>query len=239
MKLKLSSVLFTLSLGVMAAPKYSATVFERPFTMPQNSFESTLMFSNDKMMLLGADYGITDDIQLGLGWDGFETVRTNNIAPTQSIAVNAAAFLFSTRYASSMATVSMPLHFDKMAVQSVSLGVPTYVPVVRGRLNLVFLENLIELKWLDRASADFKFETRVSWQATRSLCLNLITSPAILSTSGNHTHLIDVTPLKFKALYAITPMIDVFGSVGFDNIQNAAGFSGMLGVGFRGGDIEG
>ena len=71
MKLGLSAVLLTLSLGALAAPKYSATVFQRPFTMPQNSFESSLFFSDQNKASLGVDYGITDDFQIGLSWNGF------------------------------------------------------------------------------------------------------------------------------------------------------------------------
>ncbi len=236
MKLALKAVLLTLSLGAVAAPKYSVTVFERPFTMPRNSFESVLHFTDDNMLALGADYGITDHTQIGLGWDGFDTAGN---MPTQKISFNAAQFLFSTRHVSSMATFSMPFNFNRMVLQEVSLGMPTYIPLVRGKVNLVLLENLAKINWLAETYADFKIETRLSWQATHALCLNLITSPATLSTSGNHAHIIQATPLKFKALYAITPMVDVFGSIGLNNIQNASGLSGMLGVALRGGDIEG
>lgn len=212
------------------------TVFQRPFTMPQNSFQSSLNFSNSNMLMLGADYGITDKFQIGLGWEGLDTAGK---LPTQKLSLNAAHFLFSTPYASSMAVFNMPFYFDRMVLQQVNLSLSTYIPLVRGHLNLVLLEDLVKFSWLTDTAADFKISTRLSWQATQALCLNLVTSPATLSTSGEHTHIIQKTPLELRALYAVTPMVDIVGSLGFDNIQNASGFSAMLGVLLRGGDIEG
>ena len=119
---------------------------------------------------------------------------------------------------------------------------PTYIPLVRGHLNLVLLENLATLNWKESVNAEFAFHIRLSWQATHSLCLNLSTTAGILNTSGSHKHLFDTTPLNFSALYAITPMIDVLGQVGYKNLQTTNGSTGltmMLGVLFRGGEIEG
>lgn len=229
-------LLFVFSLSSLAATKYSMAVFQRPFTMPQNSFESSLRFSNANILMLGADYGITDQFQIGLGWEGMDTAGK---LPMQKISLSAAHFLFSTSYVSSMAILTLPFHFDRMVLQQVNLSLSTYVPLVRGRLNLVLLEDLVKFSWLTDTYADFKISTRLSWQTTHALCLNLITSPVTLSTSGNHAHIIQATPLHFSALYAVTPMVDVVGSIGLDNIQNAAGFSAMLGVALRGGDIEG
>lgn len=233
------ALLSTLSLGLLATEKFPMTVFERPFTMPRNSFESTLFFSDNNLLMLGADYGITDHTQIGLGWGGLDTKES---APVQKISVMASQFLFSTRHVSSMATLSIPLHFERMIFQEVNLSLPTYIPVVRGKFNVVLFENLAKLNWSAQTHADFKFETRLSWQATHVLCLNLITDLATVNTLGNHKHIGQATPLTFKVLYAITPMIDIMGSIGYDNIQkyeSTVGITGMLGVAFRGGDLEG
>lgn len=238
MKLGLSAVLLTLSLGALAAPKFSANVFQRPFTMPRNSFETGLIFDNNNIAQLAVDYGVTDKIQLGLSWKGLG----EDNAPAEAISLNAAAYLFSTRYVSSMAKLSMPIYFQTQVVQELSGGMPTYIPLVRGHLNLVLLENLATLNWKESVNAEFAFHVRLSWQATHSLCLNLSTTAGILNTSGSHKHLFDTTPLNFSALYAITPMIDVLGQVGYKNLQTTNGSTGltmMLGVLFRGGEIEG
>jgi hypothetical protein len=63
-----------------------------------------------------------------------------------------------------------------------------------------------------------------------------------MNTLGDHKHIGQATPLTFKALYAISPMLDIVGSIGYDNIQSfesTRGLTGMLGIAFRGGDIEG
>src|SRR3989338_2831091 len=166
MKLALKAVLLTLSLGASAAPKYSATVFQRPFTMPQNSFESRLSFSNKNVAELGFDYGITNDIQMGVSWDGFD--KSN--MPEQALSINAAAYLFSTRYVSSFAKLSMPIYFENQAIKEISAGMPTYIPLIRGKLNLLLLERLATVQWANETSADFAFNTKLSWQATHSLC---------------------------------------------------------------------
>lgn len=226
-----------LSLGLLATEKYPAAVFERPFTMPQNSFESSIRFDKGNVFQLGTIYGITDHTEIGLFWNGFGTAKA---MPEQAISLALAQFLFSTKHVSSMATLSVPFHFEQMVLNKVSLGLPTYVPIVRGKLNLVFLEDIATLQWKESTFAEFAFHVRLSWQATHSLCLSLVTTPGTLSTAGNHTHLIDVSPISLKALYAITPMFDVVGEAGFKNILQAKdNVVMMLGVSFRGGDIEG
>src|SRR3989338_156054 len=131
MKQIITAFFITMSLGTLAAPKYSATAFQRPFTMPKNSFESSLSFSNKNVAELGFDYGLTDLIQMGIGWRGLD----QNNQPTQALSINVAADLFSTPYASAMAKLSMPLYFQNQLIQEVSAGMPTYIPLVRGYLN--------------------------------------------------------------------------------------------------------
>ena len=161
--LALKIVLLTLSLGAFAGPKYSITVSERPFTMPQNSFETSLSFSNKSFALLNSVYGITDNFQLGLEWGGLDTGNF----PDQKVSLGAQHFLFSTPYLSGKGVMRMPFHFNRMVLQEIALGMPAYVPVVRGKLTLIFLENLITVKWLEDTKADFQFSTRLSWQATQ------------------------------------------------------------------------
>ncbi|MEI6807017.1 MAG: hypothetical protein WCK49_11050 [Myxococcaceae bacterium] len=239
MRLALNAVFLSLSLMTLATTKYPMAVFERPLTMPKNSFESALLFSDDHMMMLGADYGITDYTQIGLAWDGFETAES---APVQKISLIGAQFLFATDYVCSMAVVAMPLHFNDSVFREVSVSLPTYIPILREKFNIVLFENIVKLHWREEAQADFKFETRFVWQATHSLCLSLVTDWGTVNTSGAHKHIAQATPLIFEALYAITPMLDIVGVLGYDNIQSfesTKGLTGMLGIVFRGGDIEG
>ncbi|MEI6805835.1 MAG: hypothetical protein WCK49_04945 [Myxococcaceae bacterium] len=239
MRFVLVVAFFAISFSVLAAPKFSATVFQRPFTMPTNSFESSLSFDRGNFLKLGMDYGITDHTQIGLSWGGFSTAGAD---ATQSVSLNLAQFLFVTHYASSMAKFSMPFNFDRMVLNRIDFGMPTYVPVIRGHFNLVFLENLASLKWKEETLAEFAFHVRFSWQATHALCLNLTTSPGTVRTAGNHVHMGSILPVSAMAIYAVTPMVDIIADAGFGDvtdIRNLENFSMMLGVLVRGGDIEG
>lgn len=231
----LTAVLLTLSLGVFAGHRYSITVSQRPFTMPENSFETSLGFSNKSSVLLNSAYGITDNFQLGLEWGGLDTGNF----PDQKVSLSAQHFLFSTPYLSSKAVMKMPFYFNRMVLQEIALGMPAYVPLIRDKLTLVFLENLMTVKWLEDTKADFQFSTRLSWQATQSIWLYLSTNLGTLSTQGNHSHIVQATPLTFFALYAVTPMVDITAETGFKDIQNQTDFTVMLGVAIRGGNIEG
>jgi hypothetical protein len=225
----------SLSFTALSAP-FPVTVFQRPFTMPTNSFESSLRLDKDNVFKLGTVYGITDHTEIGLSWGGFKTAGAE---AAQSISLNLSQFLFSTRYLSSMATFSMPFNFERMVLQSIEIGMPTYVPIIREHFNLVFLEDIVKLNWKEQTYAEFAFHVRFSWQATHSLCLSLTTSPGKVSTSGNHVHIGNVLPVFASALYAVTPMVDITARAGFGNIQNVTNLTMMLGVAFRGGDIEG
>ncbi|MBH1989159.1 MAG: hypothetical protein I8H75_01260 [Myxococcaceae bacterium] len=231
-------VLGFVSIGAWSFAKYPMTVFSRPFTMPRNSFETALRFSNSNAVSLSADYGITDHFQLGLSWAGLQAGNE----PDQKISLNLAHYLFATKYLSSMAIASIPFHFDASVVKGMSLSMATYIPLVRGYLNLVLLENLITIDWSSNPQAIFAFETRLSWQATEALCLNLVTNWAQISTTGDYEHVGLRTPLFLKALYAVTPMIDVFGQIGYNNLQKIdrkeGGLIAMLGIALRGGSIE-
>lgn len=227
-------LLFT-GLSAIGSTKYSATVFSRPFTLPQNSFDTTVNFSNERFASLSANYGITEQLQLGLEWQGLDV----GYMADQKIALNAAHFLYTTRWVSAMTKFNLPFHFNRLVLQDFTSSAPTYAHIWRGKINLVFLEDLVKISWLEETHAIFNLSTRLSWQATHALCLNLKTNWVALNTLGNHVHIGQTTPVEFSTLYAVTPMVDVIGSVRFLNVQNVTGFSAMLGVSLRGGDIEG
>lgn len=239
MKILLLISIMTVTGGLFAAEKYAISVFERPFTMPKNSFETGLRFSKSNIAEIDVDYGITEHFQLGLSWDG---VNMNNKVDRR-ISLNLSHYLFSTRYVSSMAIVRTPFVFNSNVIQEMTVSVPTYIPLVRGHLNLVLLENIVKVDWLKAPYADFAFQTRLSWQATHAFCISLISSPGKLSTSGNHVHILNQTPLSVRALYAITSMVDIVGSIGYENVQQVHvwenNFTAMIGFSLRGGDIEG
>lgn len=239
MKLLLkTSVFLVVSLSSIAAPKFSKTAMERPFTMPQNSFESNLGFSTKNISSLGVDYGITDNIQLGVGWSGFDLDKN----PEQSIRLNAAAPVFSTSFVSSMARVSMPIYFTSLPAQEISASMPLYFSIISGKLSLALLEDFFTINWADSTHASFAFNTKLSYQATHSLYMALGTSLGTLSTAGDHQHLANSFPIRFSVLYAVTPMVDLLGGIEYSNLVNHTGTAGLglsFGMLFRGGAIEG
>lgn len=236
---KLIFILSLVSLKVAAKSDYPLQMLERPFTMPKNSFQTSMQFKNSAVGIMSAEYGITDDLELGFSWGGVATGET--LKPETSMAVNLGYFLFSTPYVSSMASFSLPFHFESNVLKKASFAFTTSVPIVRGHLGLLlFYDDLIALDWSkDTLQASFNFPVRLNWQATQQLYLKLGTSAGTLTTTGVHKSMVDAAPLTFSVLYAVTKSVDLLGSFGFAAVQKPTDAVMMLGISIRGGDLDG
>ncbi|MES2503653.1 MAG: hypothetical protein V4534_02120 [Myxococcota bacterium] len=233
-------VLLSLLLAsALLAESYPIALVDRPLTMPRNSFESTLRFDQKSLMQLGMGYGFSDNMQLGISWDGMEAPSGATPVPKRRINLTGAYWAFNSPYISGRANFILPFNFDRMVLQELFVGFALFVPVKRGLMNVVLFDQLMTLNWYEaETQATFHFPIRLSWQVNPAICLNFKTELAEFNTSGHHEHLIKKTPLYLEALYGITSEIDVIGLAGFGNIQNATNLSLMLGVNFRGG-LEG
>ncbi len=242
MKSSLKIIISFMAFGALAE-EYPLQMLERPFTMPKNAFESELLFKNSAVGIMSANYGITNDLQLGLSWNGMSTKEVESgkkIVPDMSLSINAAYFTFGTRWAAGMVTASMPLHFESNTFQSVSFAAPLSIPIVRHHLGLfLFYYDSVVFNWKDGFFAEFNLPLRLNWQATERLYLKLGTNLATLSTNGNHNHLIKTSPLTLEGLFAVTKNVDILGSFGFPDVQHAENMVMMLGVAFRGGALDG
>ena len=238
-KIYFALALTLVSMGVLAKTEFPTAMLERPFTMPKNAFESGLQFKNTAVGIMSFDYGITHDFQAGVSWGGL-TTDDQGLQPEMNMAVNLGYFLFSTRYASSMANFTLPFHFENDVLKKASFSFTTSIPLIRGHLALLaFYDDLIALDWTNGLKANFNFPLRLNWQATPHLYLKLATNLVNFSTTGVHTHIIDKTPLTFSALYAVTKSVDLVGSFGFTNVQDCKDAVLMLGMAFRGGELDG
>ena len=232
----LSIILTFMALGTIAS-EYPLPMLQRPFTMPKNSFESSIQFKNSAVGVLSTDYGITDDFQLGLSWAG---MSTNRLDPAMQMSINAGYFTFANNWIANMVVASLPLYFEKNALHAFALSAPTAVPIIRGHLGLLlFYDDLVALDWENGFVAKFNFPLRLNWQATDRLFLRLGTNLATLSTNGEHNHLFKTSPLTLSGLFAVTKNVDILGSFGFPNLQKPTDMVMMLGVAFRGGALDG
>ncbi|MES2504081.1 MAG: hypothetical protein V4534_04300 [Myxococcota bacterium] len=232
-----TAFLASISLGLCAG-SYPTQMLDRPFTLPQNSFESGVKFNNAQVGVLKTDYGITDDFQIGLSWGGMATQE--DMKPDMKMNINLGYFLFTSPYASGMLNASMPFYFESAVTQSASFALTTSVPLIRGHLGmLLFYDDLVALDWSKGFHASFNLPVRLNWQATSQLYLKLGTSVANLRTTGEHDHLFNKTPLELSALFAVTPFVDIVGSVSFPKLQQPNDVVMMIGFDIRGGSLEG
>jgi hypothetical protein len=227
-------------MSATAKSTYPLQMLDRPFTMPKNSFQSSLQFKNSAVGIMSTEYGITDDLELGLSWGGMST-SGQHLQPEMNMTVNLAYFLFSKPYASGMVNFSLPFYFESQVLHKASFALTTSVPLVRGHLGLLlFYDDLVALDWSkETLQASFNFPVRLNWQATDQFYLKLGTSLGTLNTAGPQISMIDKTPLKLEALFAVTKSVDLLGSFGFANVQQPKNIVMMLGISVRGGELDG
>ncbi|MDA0712882.1 MAG: hypothetical protein O2897_02720 [bacterium] len=242
--------------------KYPTSIMSRPFTMPQNSFEAKINFKagshSDPSSLysinkLSLDYGIINDFQIGLSWDGLETNnKFNKLNADKPLSLNAGYFLFAIPHAAAMATLSVPFHFDNEVVKTTSFAMPTAVTVVKNKLSFLFfyydsvkvywrtIPNSNPLKVKNQYTVDFTLPVKLGYQATDSLNIALSTNIATLNTDGKHDHLGKTIPLHLDLTYAVNSFIDVTGKLSLENAYDAPNtFSFTAGVAYRFGMIDG
>lgn len=240
-----------------ASNTYPTAVLSRPFTMPSNSFETTLKFKTGShgakdeafysLNTLSAGYGVTDDLELGLSWDGMkmDNLAFGNLQATPSVSLNAGYFLYAIPYVAAMASLSIPFHFDSEVVKSTSFAMPTSFSIIKSKLSfLTFYYDTVKIHWRDNGdkkqyTVDFRFPLKLSYQATSNFFAGISTEIAALSTDGKHSHIGQTTPLYLNATYAVTRAFDIVAQTGFDNVQDwRNSFSFVAGVTYRFGAID-
>ena len=102
------------------AESFPVAVFKRPFTMPAGSFETALKFSNESVLNLNFDYGITPHFQLGISWDGMQAPSGATPVPKQAINLTSTYLVFTTPYVSMLGSAMLPVYFGKMVLQEFS-----------------------------------------------------------------------------------------------------------------------
>lgn len=242
--------------------RFPTSILSRPFTMPRNSFESKINFkagshvdpsSLYSLSNLSLDYGITEDFQLGLSWNGVETTNSfNKFSTDNSLTLNAGYFLFAVPYAAAMATLSIPFHFDNQVIKTTSFAMPTAVTAVKNKLSfLFFYYDTVKVYWRtipntnpenvkNQFTVDFALPVQLGYQATESFNIALSTNIATLSTDGKHDHPGKTIPIHLNLTYAVNSFLDLTGKLSLDNAYDAANtFSFTAGVVYRFGMLEG
>jgi hypothetical protein len=237
---------------------YPTAVLSRPFTIPANAFETTLKLKTGShgadetafysLNTLSFAYGVTNDLELGLSWDGmkFDNLSGANLKATSSIALNAGYFLYAIPHIASMASLSIPFHFDREVIKTTSFSMPTSVSIINGKLAfLTFYYDTVKIHWREDANkkqytVDFTFPLKLSYQATSNLIAGISTEIGQLSTDGKYSYIGKTTPLYLSATYAVTRALDIVAQTGFDDAQNwRNSFSFIAGLAYRFGAIDG
>ena len=240
------------------AHRYSTAVMSRPFTMPTNSFETTLKLKTGahgekdsafySLNNLSLKYGVTNDFEMELGWNGMraDSMALHNFKADPSVSLSLNYFLFAVPHVAAMASLSTPFHFDNEVVKTTSFAMPTAFTVIKNKVGfLAFYHDTVVIHWRDSANkkqytVDFNFPLKLSYQATDNFIAGISTEFGSLSTDGKHSHIGQTTPLHLSATYAITRAFDVVAQTGFDNVQDwRNSFSFIAGVTYRFGDIDG
>lgn len=238
--------------------RYPTAVFSRPFTIPANAFEAALTLKTGShgtsdtafysVNSLSFGYGVTNDLEIGLSWDGikFDNLAGANLKANPSVSLNAGYFLYAIPRVAAMTSLSIPLYFDNEVIKTTSFAMPTSFSIIKGKLAfLTFYYDTIKIHWRDsedkkQFTADFRFPLKLSYQATNNFFVGISTEIGALSTDGQHSHIGKTTPLYLSATYAITRAFDIVAQTGFNNAQDwRNSFSFVAGVTYRFGAIDG
>jgi hypothetical protein len=225
-------VAFGLCFGSVAYANYPISALSRPLTTPSGVFETSLSFNNLRFGEIRIDYGVTENFQVGVDWAG---LSSRGLTPSAEFNIHAAHTLFETPYLRTKAFAGLPIFLQKTVLQETTFSLPTFVTVVPDHLSVVVLEDLVTFNWISETNAQFRFPVRLFWQSTQALSLNVIADLATLNSHPDRrdysdTHILEMTPVRVQALYGITQDVDVYGGVGFDNVQNGTGMAANLGV---------
>lgn len=222
----------TLLVATVAFAQYPVSALSRPLTTPRNMFETSLSFNNTRFAEVRIDWGVSNDIQVGLDWAG---LSARGLTPSRQVGLHGAYALFESEYVRSKVNVDLPIFLQQSVLQEIGFSLPTYFAVIPEHLNVVLLEDLVTLGFNNEVNAQFRFPVRLFWQATRAFSLSLGTDLATVNTHASKreyadTHILETTPVRLHGLYAVTPEVDVFSAIGIANAQNATGISAALGV---------
>lgn len=231
---------------------FPTAVLERPFTTPAgvgeisagmnfgHHFDANQKVVPDMASLsrVSAKFGLTDSLEIGVAWNGFQIPRVNW---DKAITFNAGYFLFANQYAAAMASVDVPVHFESGVVRNVKFAMPTAFGIVKNLSLLVFYDSLVDFKFAnDVYEASFNLPAKLTLQATPRLALGISTTLAELSLGSVHgQHFFwQGAPLKLHGLYAITNAFDIVADVGVGQVARPhQSFGFTLGLNYRLGNL--
>lgn len=237
---------------------FPTALLARPFTLPAGTAEiggrmklgvhqdAAGKTAPDLVSLnsLSLGVGVTDDLQLGLSWGGFQIP---NVKPAQGIDINAGYFLFANKWAAAMASLNVPFHFNSDVVNNVTFAMPTAFGVVQNVSILAFYDSLIDFGFGKKdgnrkLNASFSLPIKLGYQATPNLWVDVSTRLAKfeVQTGKDHSYFWKSAPIKVRGFYAITNAFDVVADAGFDDVFNAKDtFAVVLGIQYRMGNLDG
>lgn len=239
---------------VVKSTAYPTALLQRPFTLPQGTAEV------GGKMKLGAHYdengksasdlvsldwvsvgvGVTNDLQFGLNWSGFQIPKLN---PSKSLGLNAGYFLFANNVAASMLSLDVPVYFTQSAFRNVTLSMPTAFGIVKNVSLLAFYDSLIDVNFSSgKYGVSFNLPVKVGYQVTPNLWLDISTRLAKfdLGVRAKTNYFWKSAPVKLRGFYAINNAFDVVADVGFDDaFKPTDTFAVVLGLQYRMGNLDG
>jgi hypothetical protein len=232
---------------------FPTAVIKRPFTPPQGSLEvsGAMKFGNHtgdagavapdmaSLSSLSARFGLTDDLSVGVSWDGFLIPKMN---PTKSFTAGLGFFVGANKFAATMVSVDVPVHFNSDAVRNVRFAAPTAFGIAPNVSILAFYDGLVDFRFAGKKyEASFNLPIKVGYQATEKLWVDASTNLATFEVGSQkgHNYIWQKAPVKVRGLYAITNSFDVVADVGFDNVvKPKETFAFTLGLNYRIGVLD-
>lgn len=229
---------------------YPIPIGARPFTMPRNSFESTVKFSTKKVLdedkrtgelHLGVDYGITNDFQIGLAYMG--GLEFKNTKDTHRLSVGLSYTTFATSVAEGMLNVETPLTFQGDIASEVNVNPMIGIGLVPKYLGLLILhDDFVKFDFGSVNDKDGKngarelgitmnLPIRLGYQITQHVRTDLGTSIGTLALlpkheekgsdkMTSHVFIHEKTPMTLRAFYTFNKEVDIFASASSGNVQD-------------------
>lgn len=234
-----------------AKPAFPVAMSERPFTIPQGAFQFDTGISGglEKEELgsrVSAAFGINDDFQVDISWDGMNWM---DLKPSESMSLSAAYYIGATPFSATLLIVSMPFAFgEDNIVNSMSFHALTAFGL-GGGFSIMALDELVDFHFRPESNsdpewkgvyADFNVPVKLTYQATENIYLGLKTSLASFHTNKEQEYIWDRTPVAASMVYSFNNAIDIETTVGFSDVQRAdKTFNASIGFSFRGGALGG
>jgi hypothetical protein len=233
---------------------YPTALLQRPFTLPAGTAEV------GGKMKLGAHYdengktasdivsldwvsvgvGVTDDLQFGINWSGFQIPKLN---PSRSLGLNAGYFLFANKVAAAMLSLDVPVYFNQSVFRNVTLAMPTAFGIVKNVSLITFYDSLVDVNFSSgKYGVSFNLPLKVGYQVTPNLWLDVSTRVAKfdLGVRTKTSYFWKSAPVKLRGFYAINNAFDVVADVGFDDaFKPTDTFAVVLGLQYRMGNLDG